>query len=83
MKIIKAQGEWVALVYEHSITDSGIIAHDGGNSAKVVSVGSNCPDDIQKLEGKRVVFSQKRTLIEIKEYMVVDWRDILYLEEEE
>ena len=81
MKFVKAQGEWVVLVHEDKISDSGIITNEG-NSARVVSVGDSCPDEILGLEGKRVVFSQKRTLIEIKEYMVVDWRDILYLEEE-
>tara|TARA_R100000234_G_scaffold26506_1_gene15296 strand:- start:2408 stop:2650 length:243 start_codon:yes stop_codon:yes gene_type:complete len=80
--MISAQGDWVVLIYEHKISDSGIITNEG-NSATVISVGSNCPDDIQELQGKRVVFSQKRTLIEIKEYMVIDWRDILYVEEEE
>ena len=34
--MISAQGDWVVLIYEHKISDSGIITNEG-NSATVIS----------------------------------------------
>ena len=78
--IVTAQGDWVVLMHEDSVSKLGLITNEG-DSAKVVSVGIACPDSIKELQGKRVMYSQKRTLIEIKKYKVIDWRDILFVEE--
>ena len=79
---MKAIGEWVVLQHQDRTSTSGIITNEG-DTAKVLSVGDACPDTVKELEGQNVVYSQKRTLIEIKKYKVIDWRDILFKEEEE
>ena len=79
---MKAMGEWVVLQHEDITTSSGIITNEG-DTAKVLSVGSECPDTIKELVGNYVVYSQRRSILEIKKYKVIDWKDILYVEESE
>jgi hypothetical protein len=79
---MKAMGEWVVLQHEDITSSSGIISNEG-DTARVLSVGFDCPDEVKELEGKYVVYSQRRSILEIKKYKIVDWKDILYVEESE
>ena len=77
---MKACGDWVIVEKEEQTSVSGIISSDG-TFGRIVSVGEEAPNSIQKLVGKVVYYTAKRTAQEINDYMAMHWADVFYVEE--
>ena len=78
---MKACGDWVIVEKEEQTSVSGIISSDG-TFGRIVSVGEEAPNSIQKLVDKVVYYTASRTAQEINEYMAMHWADVFYVEEE-
>ena len=76
---MKACGDWVIVEKSEQKTASGLISSDG-TFGKVVSVGEECPNSIQKLVDKIVYYTASRTAQEINEYTAMHWADVFYVE---
>ena len=77
---MKACGDWVIVEKEEQTSVSGIISSDG-TFGRIVSVGEEAPNSIQKLVGKVVYYTASRTAQEINDYMAMHWADVFYVEE--
>ena len=77
---MKACGDWVIVEKEEQTSVSGIISSDG-TFGRIVSVGEEAPNSIQKLVDKVVYYTASRTAQEINEYMAMHWADVFYVEE--
>ena len=77
---MKACGDWVIVEKTEQTSASGIISSEG-TFGKIVSVGEEVPNSIQKLVGKVVYYTASRTAQEINEYMAMHWADVFYVEE--
>jgi len=77
---MRACGDWVIVEKAEQKSASGIISSDG-TFGRIVSVGEEAPNSIQKLEGKVVYYTASRTAQEINEYMAMHWADVFYVEE--
>ena len=77
---MKACGDWVIVEKEEQTSVSGIISSDG-SFGRIVSVGEEAPNSIQKLVGKVVYYTASRTAQEINDYMAMHWADVFYVEE--
>jgi hypothetical protein len=75
-----ACGEWVIIEKTEQKSVTGIISSDG-NFGKVLDVGEECPESIQKLKSKTVWYTESRTAQEINDYIALHWADIFYVEE--
>ena len=76
---MKACGDWVIVEKEEQTSVSGIISSDG-TFGRIVSVGEEAPNSIQKLVGKVVYYTASRTAQEINDYMAMHWADVFYVE---
>ena len=77
---MKACGDWVIVEKAEQKSASGIISSDG-TFGRIVSVGEEVPNSIQKLVGKVVYYTASRTAQKINEYMAMHWADVFYVEE--
>ena len=77
---MKACGDWVIVEKEEQTSVSGIIS-SVGRFGRIVSVGEEAPNSIQKLVGKVVYYTASRTAQEINDYMAMHWADVFYVEE--
>ena len=77
---MKACGDWVIVEKTEQTSASGIISSEG-TFGRVVSVGEEAPNSIQKLVDKVVYYTASRTAQEINEYMAMHWADVFYVEE--
>ena len=77
---MRACGDWVIVEQAEQKSASGIISSDG-TFGRIVSVGEEAPNSIQKLVGKVVYYTASRTAQEINEYMAMHWADVFYVEE--
>tara|TARA_R100001594_G_scaffold60352_2_gene94298 strand:- start:359 stop:592 length:234 start_codon:yes stop_codon:yes gene_type:complete len=77
---MRACGDWVIVEKTEQKSASGIISSDG-TFGRIVSVGEEAPNSIQKLEGKVVYYTASRTAQEINDYMAMHWADVFYVEE--
>ena len=77
---MKACGDWVIVEKTEQTSASGIISSEG-TFGKIVSVGEEVPNSIQKLVGKVVYYTANRTAQEINDYMAMHWADVFYVEE--